>query len=307
MEENIENKDSNEQNTESLGSGAMLAKARKELGKSAEEIATDLNLSVTQIKTIELDQSEGLPEATYVRGYIRSYANLVGLNPEDVLSHYLNKNWQKSTNLDDLPRGIADNERNDSNRFSPIRLLAFLVIAGVIGLIAYFSAFQSLFSTSSYTQSTADVNTTSEIDPTINAPNDVVLENIATESEDEGQINPNEGALESQPDTSETSGNNLENDQSTLSSASTVKDGQTTVVLSFTDTSWVDIRDESQNRLAYQSYPAGETLEVSAQGILSILLGNAKGVQMKLNGTEYDLSQHTEGVYAKFSVGKPKQ
>jgi len=65
----------------------------------------------------------------------------------------------------------------------------------------------------------------------------------------------------------------------------------------------VDIRDEQQNRLAYQSYPSGETLDVSAEGALSVLIGNAKGVQMMVNGQDYDLSQHTEGVYAKFTVG----
>jgi len=65
------------------GSGSLLASARKKQNKSVEEIAAELNLSITQIKTIELDQSEGLPEPTYVRGYIRSYARLLGLDAEN--------------------------------------------------------------------------------------------------------------------------------------------------------------------------------------------------------------------------------
>jgi len=46
---------------------------------------------------------------------------------------------------------------------------------------------------------------------------------------------------------------------------------------------------------------------VAADGVLSVLIGNAKGVQMTVNGEPYNLGQHTQGVYAKFSVGTPKE
>ncbi|MFT4630835.1 MAG: cytoskeleton protein RodZ, partial [Dinoroseobacter sp.] len=72
------------------GSGSMLATARKKQQKTIKEIADELNLSVTQVKLIELDQTDGLPEPTYVRGYIRGYAKLLGLNPDEVLQNYLN-------------------------------------------------------------------------------------------------------------------------------------------------------------------------------------------------------------------------
>lgn len=324
MEENIDNI---EDKKEVMGSGAMLAQARKALSKSVEEIATELNLSVSQIKTIELDQSQGLPEPTYVRGYIRSYANLVGLNPEEVLSNYLNKNWQKSTNLDDLPRGIADSEHGDTNLFSPARVIAFLILASALGFLAYTGILSSLFDKSSV-QDTADAARTSSAEVAniantnnVSEFNEPVVSNTgltgAVETAEEevqrdsntafdlntGEPSPtSELSLNAADSVSQEAQSNAH--QSELGQTDV---GQTRVILTFTDTSWVDIRDEDQNRLAYQSYPAGETLEVSAEGILSVLLGNAKGVTMTLNGSDYDLTQHTEGVYAKFSVGVPKQ
>jgi len=113
------------------GSGSMLAAARKKQNKTVEEIASELNLAVHQIRTIELDQTDGLPEPTYVRGYIRSYANLLGLDVEKVLLAYLNPNWQKSSKLDEMPRGIGSaNERVQSKSFKPVWMALFLLVCG---------------------------------------------------------------------------------------------------------------------------------------------------------------------------------
>ena len=48
------------------GSGSMLAIERKNQNKTVEYIAEQLNLSEAQIRTIELDQADGLPGPTYV-------------------------------------------------------------------------------------------------------------------------------------------------------------------------------------------------------------------------------------------------
>ena len=74
--------------------------------------------------------------------------------------------------------------------------------------------------------------------------------------------------------------------------------------LSFTDTSWVDIRDGDGNRLAYKSYAQGEELTVSASTSMSVFLGNAKAVAATFNDTAYDISQYREGVFARFTVGE---
>ena len=134
MEEN--QKELEELSTEPRqGSGSILAQARKKQQKSIEEIAQELNLSVTQIKAIELDQSDGLPEPTYVRGYIRAYAKLLGLKPEEVLQSYLNPNWQQSTSLNDIPRGIGSAESSSPGFFSLGKVVALLVVLIAGGLL----------------------------------------------------------------------------------------------------------------------------------------------------------------------------
>ncbi len=309
-----------------LGSGAMLAAARKKQDKSIEEIAEELNLSLTQIRTIELDQSEGLPEPTYVRGYIRSYASLLGLDPEKVLQHYHNKNWQKSANLDDMPRGIGDAESVESSLFSPARVIVFLLIAGLVLFLWLKGGIDGILGgnnadTAVTTQVSSDV--LSDISNDIEAPvdGDVAesdIQILGNPLSEQGTANQGQETVLSDDDTEQTvSLVTADTDLSSSVSGDTsapaalpsdvANSGQTRVVLTFTETSWVDIRDEQQNRLAYQSYPRGKTLDVSAEGALSVLIGNAKGVQMSLNGKPYNLGQHTEGVYAKFTVGEPSE
>ena len=67
------------------GPGNMLTKARTELGMSVEDVAAELRLSPRQISALEKDDYHSLPGPTYVRGYLRNYARLLGLPESEVI------------------------------------------------------------------------------------------------------------------------------------------------------------------------------------------------------------------------------
>ena len=52
---------------------------------SIEDVAADLNLRIEVIAGLEADDYSKLPERTYVRGYLRAYARLLGIHEEEVL------------------------------------------------------------------------------------------------------------------------------------------------------------------------------------------------------------------------------
>ncbi len=265
-----------------VGSGSLLAAARKQQNRTVEEIADELNLSVTQIRTIELDQSEGLPEPTYVRGYIRSYARLLGLNVDEVLEHYLNPNWQKGTRLDDMPRDIGSaNETKKSGFFTPAKIVALIVILSVLAFLWFTGKLDALFGN----QPSTPVSTVTTPSTTAStSPSPQVSENTPAPEEDANVIDA--------PSTEEAAtGEATEQVQYSLS-------------LSFSDTSWVDIRDQEGNRLAYKSYAEGEDFTVTSATAMKVFIGNAKAVSAELNGQPYDISQYREGVFARFEVGE---
>ena len=65
--------------------GETLKALREKNEWSIEEVAASLNLRVEVIRSLESDDYSSLPERTYVRGYIKSYGRLLGLEEDDAL------------------------------------------------------------------------------------------------------------------------------------------------------------------------------------------------------------------------------
>jgi len=65
--------------------GGMLQQARVERNLDEKWIAEHLHITVHYVKAIEGDKYEKLPGMVFARGYLKSYAKLVGLDPEAVL------------------------------------------------------------------------------------------------------------------------------------------------------------------------------------------------------------------------------
>jgi cytoskeleton protein RodZ len=60
--------------------GARLRAAREEQGLSVGDVAQRLKFAPRQIEALEADQYVALPGLTFVRGFVRSYAKLLGLD-----------------------------------------------------------------------------------------------------------------------------------------------------------------------------------------------------------------------------------
>ncbi len=64
--------------------GELIRASREARGLSVEELAAKFKLSSKTLYAIENGVLEGLPHAVYARGFVRSYAQSVGLSPEDL-------------------------------------------------------------------------------------------------------------------------------------------------------------------------------------------------------------------------------
>ena len=68
--------------------GVRLRQAREAANLRVGDIATSLRLEPKMIEAIESDSFDRLPAPTFVRGYLRGYARVVGLAPEPLLDLY---------------------------------------------------------------------------------------------------------------------------------------------------------------------------------------------------------------------------
>lgn len=68
--------------------GKILQKRREELGLSPGRVADALHLTTHYVNALENDQYDKLPGKTFVKGYFRSYAKLLGVDVEEVMTCY---------------------------------------------------------------------------------------------------------------------------------------------------------------------------------------------------------------------------
>jgi len=66
--------------------GVALRQAREQLGLSVADVANRLKFASRQIEALEEEAFARLPEMTFVRGFVRSYAKLLQLNPVPLLA-----------------------------------------------------------------------------------------------------------------------------------------------------------------------------------------------------------------------------
>lgn len=69
--------------------GSILRQARIDRGLDEKDIADRLHITVHYVKAIEGDRYEKLPGVVFAKGYLKSYAIAVGLEPEVVLQSFL--------------------------------------------------------------------------------------------------------------------------------------------------------------------------------------------------------------------------
>ena len=70
------------------GLGGRLVQAREAQGLTLAVVADKLRLSAATLQALESDRYEDLPEPIFVRGYLRAYARLVGMDTDAFVADY---------------------------------------------------------------------------------------------------------------------------------------------------------------------------------------------------------------------------
>jgi cytoskeleton protein RodZ len=68
--------------------GTLLAKRREEASLSQVQVASELGLTKSCVRDIENNHFEKFAAGIYVRGYLRNYAKLLGIDEQDLMELY---------------------------------------------------------------------------------------------------------------------------------------------------------------------------------------------------------------------------
>ncbi|MBB3139480.1 RodZ domain-containing protein [Halomonas organivorans] len=120
-------------NASQASPGELLRREREALELSRDEVAEALNLRPAVIEGLENDIYDEVPIATYRRGYLRSYANLLGMDAERVLAAYQARFGSEDTERKVTPVHVVNKPPSRLGAWL-FRLATLLVIAGLVGL-----------------------------------------------------------------------------------------------------------------------------------------------------------------------------
>lgn len=70
--------------------GAKLKKLRENLGYSREKISENLFITVHYVKALENDDYDKLPGLTFAKGYLKSYAQFLKADVDEIINDYQN-------------------------------------------------------------------------------------------------------------------------------------------------------------------------------------------------------------------------
>ncbi len=76
--------------------GEILRKAREEKNLDKEFVSKETSIALSYINGLEAEDDSAFPGEAYMQGFMRNYADYLGVNPETVLTLYKNKKLQEA-------------------------------------------------------------------------------------------------------------------------------------------------------------------------------------------------------------------
>ena len=248
--------------------GPVLAAKREELRWSLEEAAERLKLTPRQVVALEANDFDALPGMSSVRGFVRSYAKLMGLNPEPLLEMMVNEPNPAHGHMllrRPLPMNGFPGRRASSSprRAAWIKKITLLVVVALgVAVLAYEGYRLPWLSTAMF----------DDLIPELSWPS--MFSSVALEE------------------------NHLENhlEKITLAVSETISgppvpvaDPLKSLEVIVTQDAWVEITTMSGTKIVSRLMKAGskELFEITEPVVL--IVGNVSGVQAKLRGQALNL------------------
>lgn len=249
--------------------GRALSEARTAKGLAVAEVAAQLRLSASQVTALEADDYDRLPGPVFVRGFIRNYARLLGLDPEKLAdSVELPHAAIPASAAIPISRDIPFPARKSANWL--------LYAAGLAVLIAAVAIYELYYA--------APHSVTVSVPQPMAAPvfqQAPAVEEIPAISA-VAAVSPPPAEAEPAPSPS-----------GAAAKPQDVPAGMAEARFEFASASWVEVRDRNERVLFSQLNPAGSEQRVTGRPPFSVIIGNARDVRLTYNGKPVDLAAHT--------------
>jgi len=293
-----------ESESESLSAGAMLAQARARCSLSLGEVANHLKLSIRQVEALETDAFDRLPSPMFIRGFARSYARLVQVDPAPVM-----RALDRHLPLQPAIAAVTAPVRSSATRQPPpsaipfpspdqpsrrLHSVAALLAAVVVGFLA-FEWFGPVGFVEVPGQGAGDraPAVAVPLQPGVSAAEP----STAGAPVPEGTAPVPASTLPAVPPAPVGASSSAPSDIGAAFGTA-----PRSVRLSFDRESWVEIRDARGRLIFSQLNPPGSSQVVQGEPPLSLVVGNARSVRLAYGDRDIDLVPYTRVDVARFTL-----
>lgn len=149
----------------SLTLGEKLRQAREERGVSIREVAEQTRISAQYLECIENDDYRTLPGGIFNKGFVKSFARVVGIDEQEALQDYMQLIANQGSPVADEPKTyrseVLTDDRSSSSSL-PTIILAVVILglmtAGILAFLNYYNK-ESVPAANSIANSNANANT----------------------------------------------------------------------------------------------------------------------------------------------------
>lgn len=310
--------------------GTLLREKREALGLTQQQVADRLRLRLSIVQNLEVNNFDSDLVATFIRGYLRSYAKAVGLKESEILEAY-----EKSTAVEPQEQTMQSfskktkRAKHDS-RIMTITWVIMVILIGMSSLWWWQNHRESGFEIDKDAEVSAVLSNDSSLQDSRNEQ-DFATVNELTEESGEEPVEPFSPADESQE------GSAIEETEPAVVEENTVTEAPQTVAeesavseaivsepvasepavneatveqpavtelltLTFSADCWIQIKDATGRTLSTGIKQAGQTLNLRGQKPLQVVLGAPEGVSMTFESEPVDLSRYTSGKVARITL-----
>ena len=299
--------------------GITLAAAREEQQRSLESVAADLHLQPEVVRAIENGDEAKVPAPTFLRGYVRSYARLLGLDDTSLTAQLPLLNEYRPVPLKRVGMrrsGVSLPRMKWLVWILLLAALAVMIIYGVPAVERLWSQRSSEPVSDQLQLPLAGSEESPESAETVllPAPDELPVgeEPVISAEVPETVQSVVGGALVGQPESDEEKQSEPKQTISVEAEADKEKSpesrkpapqaaGPAVIQMRFIEDSWVEM-EANGRKLVVGVQPAGSERTVRAEPPIQILLGNAPGVEITYRGEAVDITSHQRGKVARLTL-----
>ncbi|MBM2771938.1 helix-turn-helix domain-containing protein [Burkholderia territorii] len=299
--------------------GSRLAQLREAKGWTVDDVSARLKVAPQKLRALEAGDISHLPGVTFALGVVRSYAKMLGVDPEPFAQALRRERGVPEVDLSmpassgtDLPRGRVSIPLGGSSRHHPWLWGTAIVVVAVIAVLMWHTGGDSSSWLARFKGGAETEHASAASAPAASSAEEAAAGGASTAA---GNEVPAQGAASasapaptaavpaSQPIVATAAASSAA--ESAQPASVVVAAGQSMVELKVKQDCWFSVRDKNGKELFSALVRAGETKQVAGDGPFKVTIGNKAGLDtVAFDGKPVDPAKYSaaRGNVARFTL-----